>query len=397
MAGDILGRQSDHYYILARAPGYSSARSRPISLYESESHSIIRLERAPQKHSFKNVVILAPNGETADRAVVTLVTDNFLSRPFAEYTTKTIPPKSSIVGIQIRADRHGRLPDSGLPLGFRGIAIADPQGALTIPASRLDMTGKTLQLQSLGTVTGTYRIKESPMAFHQIYLRATSSKSSLFEYADYTGTDDNGQFIFKNLPSGIYRLFRSDKRLHDSSARQFYPRDIIVRPGETTQVDYHLEGHTVVGRFTSNSPKESINWQEGIYALRKANIAKPQDLPPTRRQYVTYFRMQEALHRFNREKERPTQQQAHTYPVDVTPDGQFSITSVPPGDYVLEADILKSVSHSNSRSTQKRPIGQHSVSIAIPSEYRENPINVGKIKVSAISTSSRKKSPLTQN
>ncbi|MBT5706882.1 MAG: hypothetical protein HOI66_11215, partial [Verrucomicrobia bacterium] len=86
MTGGISHRETNQYYILARAPGYKSASSRPISIFESKAHSIIKLERAPQKHSFKNVVILAPNGETADRAVVTLVTDNFLSRPFAEYT-----------------------------------------------------------------------------------------------------------------------------------------------------------------------------------------------------------------------------------------------------------------------------------------------------------------------
>ncbi|MDA7667813.1 hypothetical protein N8611_02270 [bacterium] len=72
-------------------------------------------------------------------------------------------------------------------------------------------------------------------------------------------------------------------------------------------------------------------------------------------------------------------------PLDVTPEGQFSAASVPPGEYILEAKLVEMLGIERG-TIRKRTLGTLSRKITIPDGSRESALNIGTITIPIISS-----------
>jgi len=144
--------QGEHYHIEIRAPGYKNTLSRAISIYETNADIQIKLQPNPTKHSFKNVAVLSPSGDTVDGAFVQLVGYDIstISRITTQSRTRSRP--SRLDSSFLISNAEGKLPAAALPLGFRGLSIIDDRGSIMIPAADLDLSNSTIQLLPLGTM-----------------------------------------------------------------------------------------------------------------------------------------------------------------------------------------------------------------------------------------------------
>ena len=74
---------------------------------------------------------------------------------------------------------------------------------------------------------------------------------------------------------------------------------------------------------------------------------------------------------------------SYIYPLDVAPTGEFRAAFVPPGEYVLEANLVEMLGIERG-TIQKRTLGTHSQRITIPVRNREG--NLGTITIPITST-----------
>jgi len=217
-------------------------------------------------------------------------------------------------------------------------------------------------------------------------------EEGLLEGSIYTTTNKDGRFVFDHIPQGNYRVFRSNTAINSFVSPEYYPQNIRVHPGQTTNVEYHLEGQTVAGRFVTDPPRSDIDWQEADpwwqeenYILRKIMKAEgPSRLPPRRDQYVTESRFNESYNLFRRQFAATSKLTSYIYPLNVTPEGQFSATSVPSGEYLLEAKLVEMLGIERG-TIRKRNLGTHSRRITIPEGQRESVVNLGTITIPIIS------------
>jgi hypothetical protein len=75
-------------------------------------------------------------------------------------------------------------------------------------------------------------------------------------------------------------------------------------------------------------------------------ISQEPILSPRQDQYVTARRLNKSKIHFkqrSKELEARTRPNSYTFPLDVDPDGNFTVTSVPPGEYKLEATVIETL------------------------------------------------------
>ena len=383
--------QGEHYRIEIRAPGYKNTLSRAISIYEPNVDIQIKLQPNSKKHSYKNVVVLSPTGAPVEGAFVQLVgyESNTTSRLSNNWRTRARPTRwdSSF----LISNAAGQLPAASIPLGFRGVSILDDRGSIAIPSKDLDLSNKTIQLLPLGKVEGVLKLNGIPKSGLRVDLRIVPKEEALLEGSIFKTSKRDGRFVFDHLPHGTYRLFRSNTAINSFVSPEYYAQNIRVQPGQTTTVDYHLEGQTVSGRFVTDPPRSDFDWQEsdpwwmeGHYILRKITNGKnPLLLPPRRDQYVTEGRFSRSNNLYRRQFSARSKLNSYIYPLDVAPTGEFRAAFVPPGEYVLEANLVEMLGIERG-TIQKRTLGTHSQRITIPVRNREG--NLGTITIPITST-----------
>ncbi|MDB4798790.1 M56 family metallopeptidase [Verrucomicrobia bacterium] len=385
--------QGEHYRIEIRAPGYKNTMSRAINIYESNADIQIKLQPNPKKHSLRDVVVLSPSGAPVGGAFVQLVGNDIktISRISNQIRSRSRPTGRDSSFLISNAE--GKLPAAALPLGFRGIAITDDRGSITIAATDLDLSDGKIQLLSLGKLEGILRVNGLPKGGLRVDLRVAPEEELLFDGSIYTTTNKEGRFVFDRIPLGTYRLFRSNTAINSFVSPEYYPQNTKIQPGKTTVVDYLLEGQAILGRFVTDPPRNNIDWQkadpwwmEGNYILRKITKGvEPPLLPPRRDQYVTNDRYIRSNNRYRRQFKATSKLNSYTYPLDVTPEGQFSAASVPPGEYILEAKLVEMLGIERG-TIRKRTLGTLSRKITIPDGSRESALNIGTITIPIISS-----------
>ncbi len=82
------------------------------------------------------------------------------------------------------------------------------------------------------------------------------------------------------------------------------------------------------------------------------------------------------------EIEEPQALRSSVFPVAVDGRGQFSATSIPPGDYTLEIHIEES--ERQLGTNKKILVAQHRVPVTVPSPPSSEPVDLGKITVPTI-------------
>ena len=135
------------------------------------------------------------------------------------------------------------------------------------------------------------------------------------------------------------------------------------------------------GRFEDPGSQRSIRWEKGKYTVKKLLLPSNSLDAPRSEQYINYVRAQSAAHKYRRTS---AAHQAHTYPVKVKSDGTFQIKFLPPGEYMLESEILRSLGPQNTKPKRERLLGQDTRKISIPDGPAELPFNLGTIPVPTI-------------
>lgn len=222
--GDVKERG---FLIKFEADGYAPCVSRLIRCEEGD----VQLDRALLPAKSVKVTVLNPNGRPAANADVGLL---------GEGTPLTLSAgrlQANFGSGLLQTDSEGAFqlpPDDAIE---RVIAMS-PQGFATASPSAL--AGEpTLQLQPFGRLEGRWLIRNQPAPQKRLVLYfecpGTTASLGLDEKAFSATTDDQGHFLFPQVPPGKFRLTRPVPEGNGVTTMEPVA-DATVRPGETTTV-----------------------------------------------------------------------------------------------------------------------------------------------------------------
>jgi hypothetical protein len=132
-----------------------------------------------------------------------------------------------------------------------------------IPASNSGAPPKIV-LQPWGRIEGTFRIGSRPGTNETLQLggafRASSEEDLTYDRNDFkTVTDDEGRFVFANVPSGGQQINR-DVQQGGRGFRSEMLAQIEVKPGEVTQVTLGGMGRAIIGKVELTPPGGKVDW-----------------------------------------------------------------------------------------------------------------------------------------
>ncbi len=373
------------YYINIRAPGFISQQSRPISIFETHAKNVIRMRPIAKDISLAGVRVLTPNGIPANAATAFLVSDSPHSTPSISFLSETNPshePFTSFIQFHIRTNVDGKLRATPFPEGLQGISVLSQEGSLAVDLTELDLSEKNLQLKPFGQIHGTLLVEGSSRAGLRIGLRVKPTDQPLFTGTLYTYTDEQGRFSFEKVPEGNYRLFRSNSNIDYLSGPEYYPQPLSIAAGEAKSVEYRIEGRSISGRLARDSGTGPVNWNAGVCWLQKTPETFPSRLRPRHDTFIQPDRLAVETHRYRNEIESAQSRVTSVFPVEVEPDGRFSATSIPPGDYTLEIYIEES--EQQLGTTKKTLVAQHRTPLTVPAIPPDEPLDLGTVTVPTI-------------
>jgi RNA polymerase sigma factor (sigma-70 family) len=212
------------FMLKLEADGYSPCVSRVIKASETE----VQLDFALVPAQAVKVTVLNPNGRPAADAQVGLLGQQ------VPITLSAAQIKSDLSTVVLKADSRGvvtLLPDDDIK---RVIAINAQGFAESTPAALA--LQPTLQLQPFGRLEGLWLIGNQPAAGRKLLILpqfgvddALSVDSALVSVT----TDNEGRFVFPQLPPGNYRTLANSE---DNRLPSTWMSDVVVRPGETSTV-----------------------------------------------------------------------------------------------------------------------------------------------------------------
>ena len=223
--GDV---QERGFLIKFEADGYAPCVSRLIKCEEGE----VQLDAALRPANSVKVTVVNPNGRPAANAEVGLL---------GEGTPLTLLAgrlEANFGSGLLRTDAEGAFqlpPDQAIE---RVIAM-NPQGfAIATPAA---LAGEpTLQLQPFGRLEGRWLIRNQPAPQKRLVLYyvcpGTTADLGLDGKAFSATTDDQGHFVFPQVPPGKLRLTWPVPEGNGVTSMKLVA-EATVRPGETTIVD----------------------------------------------------------------------------------------------------------------------------------------------------------------
>ncbi len=255
----------------------------------------------------------------------------------------------------------------------RGIAQATEEQLAQSPSH-------ALVLQPWGRVEGTLRIgaklgANQPVALNPALMGPEDGPQVFYDYQ--ARTDAQGRFVFERVvPSPVYinRVIEltSQTFTHGSSVR------VVVKPGETLQVNVGGTGRPVIGRAVK-PPREEIpiDWATGFYLLRlqPPPITEPPNMTREQRAawYKTWSTTEEAK-AYMAYVENP-----RSFGFGIERDGSFRIDDVAPGTYDLTLQLL------DGQRRREIAIAKRTVVVpVIPGGRSDEPLDLGAIELKAI-------------
>lgn len=222
--GDVKRRG---FMIKFEADGYAPCVSRLIRCEEGN----VQLDAALLPAKSVKVTVLNPNGRPAANAEVGLLEEG------TSLTLSAGHLRAESGGGLLQTDSEGAFqlaPDEAI----QRVVALNPQGFATASPSAL--AGEpTIQLQPFGRLEGRWLERNQPASQKKLALlyelQGTGARLFLDGKTFSAMTDDQGHFVFPQVPPGTFRLTRPVPEGNGVTTMEPVA-DAIVRPGETTTV-----------------------------------------------------------------------------------------------------------------------------------------------------------------
>jgi len=290
------------------------------------------------------------------------------------FATKSAPVAISASGLNTR--NSGNAPTT----------VTDATGRFELPAQVDGLALVAFGLEGFGEaryVDGTtdYRIELTPMGAISGVLKATG-----FDVADQgitltgalpgsddairfdnfrTTTDTQGRFTLTGVPPGDRKIVWLLKTTERSWAHHL-PTEVVVKPGETTEVAMTQTGRMVTGRALLSDRTVPVKWQYGSIGT------KP---PPQPRPFKS---REEAEEWGNSPEMKEYQKRARHYQLIFQDDGKFKSIPAEPGAYQLSLSAVDPESVDQNGFGGKS-LGHLTRDIIVPDGT--DPLDLGDIEV----------------
>ena len=188
-----------------------------------------------------------------------------------------------------------------------------------------------VRLHPWSRVEGQVTFDGQPLTGVTIHLSSLSADQSFHLSWSYRETESNGRFVFTAVPPGEYLISRNYTVRLNASTIPSHQMPVVVKPGETVNVDYHGNGRAVVGRLIADPTHAAVDWLRDAHVL----TLKERNQPAINQEdFVSSAAYSEARWLVTPERLQRIRE-ARNYELICERDGSFHIDDVPPGTYEL--------------------------------------------------------------
>jgi hypothetical protein len=361
------------FFVRFEAEGYEPATSEPLPQNVTNVTYNIALKQYDSSAAVQGLVLL-PDGSPAVGAQVALCT---AEKGVTLGRKKFLNRSESTV---VDTDAEGRFMFPAQIVAHTVVAVHDQGfGQLELDATNLTVS---IQLQAWGRIEGSLKLRNRPNAGQQITFFKTPSPFmrgtlSLDMNAFSTKTDPAGNFVFAQVPPGDFNLYlvlgMGIPFSHETSVQ--------VQAGTTLRVQIGGTGRTLLGRFVFPDANRAVNWSRQMgfasIATKLARLPVPSGLSAGDMQkwQMEFWQSEEGLARTRAMR---------SFPLEIQPDGSFTIEDVPPGAYELNAQLADSPIDPMSPRSLGKPLGfiHQDVTVPEPADSQSTePFDVGTVTV----------------
>jgi peroxiredoxin len=185
-----------------------------------------------------------------------------------------------------------------------------------------------IHLEPWGRIEGTMLLEGKSGAHQKLDLHQGFSSPGHLVFGTISATsDDQGRFVFTNLPPGEVTISRS---IHDSLYAQQY---FTVIAGKTTVIQHGFHGRTLTGHFAMPDATNAINWNGGWGFRLLSKLPPPPPLPKDANPRTWWIDFQSSPEGIAR------QRASKSFAISVEANGDFKIEDVPAGPYELDVQL----------------------------------------------------------
>ena len=197
-----------------------------------------------------------------------------------------------------------------------------------------------VRLEPWGRVEGIMKIAGQPAAGVPVGLRALFWTPQVgLHVGCETTTAPDGRFVFTQVPAGEYKVYRAPSQRPGGIMAEDHQMPLIVKAGETTQIEYAQAGRAVVGQAMPDKPEVAVDWMNDTHKL----TLKQPAIPTVRSEdFASDKAFREAYYRsYHKPERRQLARTARMYKLIFEPDGAFRAEDVPPGVYELKIRVTE--------------------------------------------------------
>ncbi len=135
----------------------------------------------------------------------------------------------------------------------------------------------------------------------------------------------------------------------------------------------------IKGRFVLSDSTRAINWPKQVWFATIGTKISPPPVPPnlTREQRAQWLQEYNAS-----DAARAGIRDSHSFPLNVSEDGSFSVVDVPPGNYMLNATFTKEpVDRSNFTGGLVPTLGSVRQDLSVPDVQDAKEVDLGTVTV----------------
>ncbi len=355
------------------AEGYEPLTSPPLSTKTNLANWNAELKKLNPQEAIAGTILL-PDGTPAVNAQVALCAQRggvMLGRgKFIDYGNSGMIKKADDKGqFAFPQEKSATLVAAVNSQGFASLDLEHAPRPLV------------LRLQPWGRIEGSLKVHGESAAGRDIVLGnihygSPTAPGVSFDLRSFTvKTDDAGNFVFDQVPPGDANLY-----LSGGMGIPFSHQTLVLVPaGGTVQAQIGGSGGVIKGRFVLSDSTRAINWPKQVWFATIGTKISPPPVPPnlTREQRAQWLQEYNAS-----DAARAGIRDSHSFPLNVSEDGSFSVVDVPPGNYMLNATFTKEpVDRSNFTGGLVPTLGSVRQDLSVPDVQDAKEVDLGTVTV----------------